>query len=242
MDKAFAAFDDYIASSTIPRCRLRNAKDFDEIRRRLLPVYKETKASLRSKRWLNSFSRFIAFEKKALKLRRESIAKGELGKLDSDASIDQLRKAVDADLKKVKKQKKKRLRLKPHPDAEALYQNSLESQNVSIDFLEDFKQAIDELNPALLDQADRQVIKASKRVAERDSKLLLKFRYFSGLSTATRSLADRADEMEDAVATVGPEGSERDEGARSRPQPPTTSPGGGNGGGGSGGGSGGRVT
>jgi hypothetical protein len=46
MDEVYAAFDTYLDDSTIPRSELKNVDDYDEIRRRWMPVYDDTEAAL----------------------------------------------------------------------------------------------------------------------------------------------------------------------------------------------------
>jgi hypothetical protein len=47
MDEVYAAFDNYLDETDVPLRRFRNAEDFEEFRRRMLPIYKDFDAALR---------------------------------------------------------------------------------------------------------------------------------------------------------------------------------------------------
>jgi hypothetical protein len=47
MDEVYAAFDNYLDETDVPLRRVRNAEDFEEYRRRMLPIYKDFEAALR---------------------------------------------------------------------------------------------------------------------------------------------------------------------------------------------------
>jgi hypothetical protein len=47
MDEVYAAFDNYLDETDVPLRRFRNAEDFEEYRRRMLPIYDDFEAALR---------------------------------------------------------------------------------------------------------------------------------------------------------------------------------------------------
>lgn len=66
MDRAYAAFDTYLGNSTLPARELRNAEEFSEIQRRLLPLYDDTEDAL------DTAEKAIKSARKAISKERES--------------------------------------------------------------------------------------------------------------------------------------------------------------------------
>lgn len=182
-------------------------------------VAKQSKDYLsRVDRYLNSYDDFLAYEAKDLKLRRRELDVAASDKVGPDESLESIKSKVDSQLKKTQSLRKARQELKPARDTEKLDDNALEYLNVTIDYLQGTAGALDALDADALDSVTADYLGEVKRVGERSSDLIAELSLDSGLSEASRSLSERADDLQDAIATTG-SGAERKASPRRRPPP-----------------------
>lgn len=195
----------------------------------------------RTDRYLNSYEKFLDYEARDLKLRRRQLKIAAQDQVGPSDDLDAIKAKVDSELAKTQELRRDRQRLEPARDTEKLDDNALVYLNVTIDYLQATAAALDALDAAGLDQAAADYVDEVKRVGNRNSRLIAELSNQSGLSMAARSLSERADRLQNAVAVLG-SGTERQAKPRRRPPllavPNRGGSGGGRGGGGGGSGGG----
>lgn len=254
MDRAFLAFDGYLANSTLPVRLLRNAEEIDELKRRLLPLYDDTdqaldkaqkaikaarkiikkeKANLRgvptsflleekapvveaegtqetsaaylkqADQFLKNFERFVAYDRKALALRRTDTEALGSNEIDADDSLEEVKAAVAADLELSEKTLEDYADLKAHSDQEKLVELQVETQTLVVDYYEDVLAAYENLSIEGLRSADGEFLAALKATRGRESFLLAEFAASSSLQKQSRKLGKVGDKLERTIAALG---------------------------------------
>lgn len=187
----------------------------------------------RAERFLRSYATFVEYSRDDLDLRLREIEIFSQNEVEPSASLEEVEASVAAELEETQALRKAREQLEPHPDAEKLYEQSVEYTNVNLDYLEQTDAALDALDVAALDAAFAELLEETKSLGRKDTGLFSKLSRSSGLTDATKSLTDRGDELENAIASLG-EGGKRDGERREPPITPIPVPpkdGGGDGGG-----------
>jgi hypothetical protein len=179
----------------------------------------------RAERFLDDYAKFVDYAKDELDLDRRELEIVSQNEVEPDASLEALESSISAELEETIALRKVREKQKVHPDAEDLADNSLESINVTIDYLEQTDAAIDALDAAAFDAALEELLDESKRVGRRDSLLISKLSRESGITKSAEALSKQADELQDFLAEIGTEGKERDEPPRDKPIVPIPEPG-----------------
>lgn len=169
-----------------------------------------------ARRWLKRFERFVNYEMVAVELRRGFTIDRRLEELPNNASSPAVSAAAAADLQAAQERLDRRQGLKPPKDTKALYENELEAERVQVQYLEAVNSGIDSGDTVAISVAERRAVMKGAPLAAEAAEERLDFAADSGLARAVRSLSDRADELEDAIAKLG-DGSERVEPDRTRP-------------------------
>jgi len=189
----------------------------------------------RAERFLGSYARFVEYARDDVDLVRREVAIFSQNEVEPRASLEAIEASIAAELEETQALRKARQKLEPHPDAEKLYELSLESTNITVDFLQQTDAALAALDVAGLDAAADDYLEESKDLGVRSSALVAELSRESGLSEATKSLSERGDALEDDIAVLGAEGKERGDAPRQPPVTPLSPPPAGDGGGSPGG-------
>jgi hypothetical protein len=175
--------------------------------------------------YLKSFERFIRYEKEQLDIARRSWEPRPIDGLGADTSLETFKSAVSEELTFFNGLRVRLLDLDPHPDTEDQHGLAVESMTVMVDYYEDLQTAFEALSISGLEQADRDLLAAAKRLRDKGSSLYLEFAASSSLQKQSRDLGQRGDALEDRIAALGTGDGEAPGGdLYRRPAPPDPKP------------------